>query len=1811
MRYRLIIILFFFFLFTHPKTQAQFFNQDFNISATAGDYTSSMSPNIRQFNGFNVTSSATITTTSNTLNLTRGASGGATASVVRSTDISGIGSGANAYMVRFSITGLSGTSAGNAVAARFQFGTTFNNTTAGEPASQTFAEFYMHNSSTANQFRTSIDGTTTSASFAPTQRITFVMNKSGSGITYRNPSNTTTTLASGNVDLWVGTTQVITNTAIPSGSATVITNFKLIFSPNINTTLSIDDISMFPLPTFPTNTYTVGTAGTVAAATSTFTSITRNGGGFFEVLNFTNNINGANTFSVNSNITNEDGTNDLKQLNGMSAANVVSIIPNTSTERIVSGNVNPGAGEGGMIQLNGADYVIIDGNIAGTRYLRFRNTNTGGGTRNATFLMVNGATNNSIQNCFIEGGATGTSGTNGGVIRITGTNSVGNSSIQITNNHIRNLSTMGAGLAGTSVMIQGSASPNQNDNILIQNNDIYNFFIDAQGNQNTFTVQGNTTNITIRENHFYQTVNYNASSSSTRAVLLRVEGTGNNNVFIKKNFFGGRQRNCGGSYMIYNMGTADQPITFRGAIRINNFADNPLVEIDSNTISNIHTIVRKNANCNEVGMSMIQAEAGTVKIRYNTIGSTTNNTALRITQESTRTGFCNGGANACDEFMGVRFINYTARGSGSIENNRMGGLTCQINQSQNFSNFEVVGMRIQNSTAGLVVKNNLIGSPNSTDNVRIIHDIGTSGSINTMRGIQILSTAANTVIIENDTIANITNYSENTVTPNLMTCAANNGVTIRSFTHAIEQTGASNANIVNNLIYNIQGYGQVSNNLDVATVAGIVINATPTNITIQSNKIYSIRSLATTNTTAAGMLLTGGLNGRAFNNQIYDITNNVATTTAPIAAGIVVRNVGSSGTYTGFHTYNNRISLGLQPVAGTGTSNPDQTLFIGIYNNFSDTDKLYLFFNSVNIGGTASGGGYKTFGFFRGNNPESTPDASLVTTPLQVYNNIFQNSRTGGSGTHYAIGIQDITAPDQAPCPAATNEYAPDYNVYYASDATRLGEAGGTAVNFATWQTSFSPNIDIHSYDASPSTVPIAFIDVGIADMHLTVNDQRPDGRALPIATELGFPLTIDFDIDNEFRRSTDTGADELEQTITFVGNTPSDNWHDPNNWLVLGSMPERNVVPNCADNVIVPSGKTIRVYNGGTENPTNEPALFYTLTIQNGATLELQNGTVMNSCWYNDELTVNQVHKGEFKNEAGGVFIANTGTLNIAGRFTDNGTFQKGLGTVVMNRDRPPLGLECLEKYIHARNDDSKVSNIAGTSNTNFHNLTIYTNETLASNNMTKDDNFSGNTTIVGTHDIFVGDATSDLGTLDIQGVMLGTGGWIATNGNKLTLEGDLSENNGTITGSTTSKLSILGRGTLTGTLKFTDVDSDGFEDFQEVVMNRPSSGLAILGNKSLRINSFLDLTEGRLKTGAVETTYEANVTNANAATSVINYETAGYTGKGWVWGQLRRAVAGIASYKYPIGDASRYELIDIDIAFGLGTTANILGYFNPNNAPGSVNLTEGGITYDNLCVNGYWQMTPNAQPSSGNFNINLFPVGIACSGAPINFAKSPTGAGTYSFGGSSPLTTIRRTGFTNFSDITLISPVVVLPVELIYFNALAQENSALITWETVWERNNAYFEVEKSIDGKNFFVIGKIEGRGTANEKNLYQLTDNEPNKGINYYRLRQVDFDGKINYSKIVSLLFENGEDIFEVYPNPAKDLDITISMTAKAGNLLNIKVIDMLGRNIFIENLNYQNRFIKLKSAEKLASGVYFIIVQNITTGELKRKKLVIE
>jgi Secretion system C-terminal sorting domain len=110
-------------------------------------------------------------------------------------------------------------------------------------------------------------------------------------------------------------------------------------------------------------------------------------------------------------------------------------------------------------------------------------------------------------------------------------------------------------------------------------------------------------------------------------------------------------------------------------------------------------------------------------------------------------------------------------------------------------------------------------------------------------------------------------------------------------------------------------------------------------------------------------------------------------------------------------------------------------------------------------------------------------------------------------------------------------------------------------------------------------------------------------------------------------------------------------------------------------------------------------------------------------------------------------------------------------------------------------------------------------------------------------------------------------------------------------------------------------------------------------------------------------------------------------------------------------------------------------------------------------------------------------------------------------------------------------------LPVELSNFQAVNKGNRNILTWTTLTETNNKMFKIERSFDGKTFTEIGEVKGAGTTNFPRSYTYIDEGP-LSISYYRLRQVDYDGKEKSSNIVSVSLKEGSDIV-LFPNPTKD------------------------------------------------------------------------
>ncbi|GAA4031654.1 hypothetical protein GCM10022409_14860 [Hymenobacter glaciei] len=158
----------------------------------------------------------------------------------------------------------------------------------------------------------------------------------------------------------------------------------------------------------------------------------------------------------------------------------------------------------------------------------------------------------------------------------------------------------------------------------------------------------------------------------------------------------------------------------------------------------------------------------------------------------------------------------------------------------------------------------------------------------------------------------------------------------------------------------------------------------------------------------------------------------------------------------------------------------------------------------------------------------------------------------------------------------------------------------------------------------------------------------------------------------------------------------------------------------------------------------------------------------------------------------------------------------------------------------------------------------------------------------------------------------------------------------------------------------------------------------------------------------------------------------------------------------------------------------------------------------------------------------------------------------------------TVTKTGIADFSVWTLGNSTNPLPVELAAFTATAENNTAVrLAWATASEKNSAWFEVERSLDGLSFERLGAVAAAGSSSSARSYELLDAKLPTGaaLLYYRLKQVDANGTFAYSPVRSVALTGAAAGLALYPNPAHNGPTTLT-GALPGTV--VTVFDALGR-----------------------------------------------
>ncbi|RYU77724.1 choice-of-anchor D domain-containing protein [Hymenobacter persicinus] len=409
------------------------------------------------------------------------------------------------------------------------------------------------------------------------------------------------------------------------------------------------------------------------------------------------------------------------------------------------------------------------------------------------------------------------------------------------------------------------------------------------------------------------------------------------------------------------------------------------------------------------------------------------------------------------------------------------------------------------------------------------------------------------------------------------------------------------------------------------------------------------------------------------------------------------------------------------------------------------------------------------------------------------------------------------------------------------------------------------------------------------------------------------------------------------------------------------------------------------------------------------------------------------------------------------------------------------------------------------------------------------------------------------------------------STSGGALTIAGNLTVTSGNVglnlanTISVAGNISVNGTSTLTFSPSAVQTLSLNGTTTQTIGGTAAATALTFGPNATLQVNNAagvvlaMPVALNRLTlTSGVLTTTATNLLTLNAPATLT-----GGSNTSYVAGPLARAsAAGASALTFPVGKGGKFRPATLTIETQTNPTTYVAELFNSSARTTAVQapLTRvSAIRYVNITPQGgqpdgfRGTVTLSFDTDDAVTDPSLASLVVAkrsLSTDPwINIDRSAS-TGTAN-SGAFVAGTLTSGAFTSFSDFALAStdPASVdnpLPVELTRFSAAWQADGVQVKWATASEKNNARFEVQRSADGKEFSTIATVQGQGQSTRAHAYAFLDRQPLTTVAYYRLRQVDFDGKASLSPKVTV---EAATTVSVFPNPARtELHVLLPATA---------------------------------------------------------------
>jgi hypothetical protein len=595
-------------------------------------------------------------------------------------------------------------------------------------------------------------------------------------------------------------------------------------------------------------------------------------------------------------------------------------------------------------------------------------------------------------------------------------------------------------------------------------------------------------------------------------------------------------------------------------------------------------------------------------------------------------------------------------------------------------------------------------------------------------------------------------------------------------------------------------------------------------------------------------------------------------------------------------------------------------------------------------------------------------------------------------------------------------------------------------------------------------------------------------------------------------------------------------------------------------------------------------------------------------------EMTGSLVDNGIFNDNNRAIFFTGTGTQDVSG----SGTFD--IDYIVSNKSSGSIRLLANLLCEGANTGNAlTLTNLSDVIDLNGYRMTIGksgVNSTITGSGSFKGSN-SSSLSILGSGNFGTINFTS---TPSLQDLIINRTSGTVTLGSSLTIGGILTLTDGTITlgantltmGSSASITrtagAISGTPTFSGTVDMTygsggsaaiTTGSELASTINNLTINT-SGGVTIGGNTT--VSGTLTLNSGKLNTG------NNTIYVSNASPNAIS----GYDNSKYIVGNLKRAVQGNASarsYVFPVGaDATNYQETSIDLPAGSGFSADLTASFTASAiSTGISGLSVNGTSLTGALNGGFWTIAQSGTvlgtPSYtvtlkmkgysnglGTTDANRYAVIKRDNGSSPWQSVGTHSNSTQSESGS--VVTAVRSGLTSFSDFTIAFGSNPLPVTFTSLTGTIRNGRTNLNWNIADEHNVDRYEVEESANGRQFQAFTQVD----AASRSSYQAIDAQLHTGANYYRVKAVDIDGKLTYSKIIRL--DNNlavDNDIRVYPNPSRG-ELNLGLNIPAGNY-QIRLINAMGQTVYQQPLTHEggSRSMQL-GLPKLSSGVYQVEVR---------------